>query len=339
VNGLLQIPGSISRQRIRHLLPRLGTNYGFLPGILVVTYLGFGALEPRFLSANNAVNILIQSSYLIIFATAQLFALLTRGYDLSVGTVISMISVASAMIMMNILSHFANEVPLAIAVAVFAGLVIGVVVGAVNGFCVSVLGIDPFIVTLGMQGIAFGFATTLSGGFPIFNLPRGYTAIFASANWLGVPAPIAASALILGVSYFILNRTVFGRSLYIIGANPRAARIAGLPTRVHHALAYVVCSSMVAVGAVLLTARMGSGEPNAGGDLMIKSIAAAVIGGASLRGGEGHVLHCVVGGLFVTVLSVGMNFIRIDGYLQQIILGIVVIAAVYLDQLRRPSRL
>jgi ribose transport system permease protein len=337
MNALLQIPDQISRHRFRYSLPRLGINYGFLPSIFVLSYLVFGMLEPKFLSVNNVINILKQSSYLIIFATAQLFVLLPRGYDLSVATVISMISVASAMIMMAVL-HSANDVSLAITAAVCSGLGIGVLVGAINGFCVAVLGINPFIVTLGMQGIAFGLATTLSGGFPIFNLPGDYTNIFAHANWLSVPAPIAVCIIVLAIAHIVLNRTVFGRSLYIIGANPRAAHIAGLPSHLYHALAYVACSGLVGVGAILLTARTASGEPNAGGDFMLKSIAAAVIGGVSLRGGEGRVLHCVFGGLFITVLSVGMNFIRVDGYFQQIILGIVVIAAVYFDQLRRRTR-
>jgi ribose transport system permease protein len=338
VNALLHTLDSIARNGIRHSLPQLGINYGFLPVILILTYLAFGVLEPRFLTANNALNILKQSSYLIIFAAAQLFPLLTRGYDLSIGTVISMISVASAMAMMAVLGA-TNDVPLAIAAAACGGLGIGVLIGVINGSCVAALGINPFIVTLGMQGVAFGLATTLSDGFPVRNLPGAYSEMFAYSDWLGLPASVATCIIILGIVHIILNRTVFGRSLYLIGASPRAVNVAGLPSRRYHALAYVACSCLTAVGALLLTARTATGEPNAGGDFMLKSIAAAVIGGVSLGGGGGRVVHCVFGGLFITVLSVGMNFLRIDGYIQQITLGIVVIAAVYFDQFRRRTRL
>ncbi len=338
MNALLHTLDSISRNGMRHSVAQLGINYGFLPVILVLTYLAFGVLEPRFLTANNALNILKQSSYLIIFAAAQLFPLLTRGYDLSVGMVISMISVASAMIMMAVL-HATNDVPLAIVAAACGGFGIGVLVGVINGACVAALGINPFIVTLGMQGVAFGLATTLSGGFPVYNLPDAYSKIFAYSNWLGLPASVATCLIILGIVHIILSRTVFGRSLYLIGASPRAVHVAGLPSHRYNALAYVACACLTSIGALLLTARTASGEPNAGGDFMLKSIAAAVIGGVSLRGGEGRVIHCVFGGLFITVLSIGMNFVRVDGYIQQIILGIVVIAAVYFDQFRRRTRL
>jgi ribose transport system permease protein len=318
---------------------RLLVDFGILPIVLVATYIAFGLVEPAFFSAANAINILTQSSYLIILATGQMFALLTRGFDLSAGNVLSMISVSTALIVMAILGGDAAAnsglVPLALAVGLACGLLIGVAAGAFNGFVVAIFRINPFIVTLGTYSIAQGLASTLSGGFPVFNLPSAYTEIFSRGSVLGVPAPVAICCLMLALAYVILNHTVLGRGLYVLGGNPRAAHVAGLSSRLHNVLAYVLCSTFVAVAALLLTARTGSGEPNLGGGLMLQSIAAAIIGGVSLRGGEGRVVHCIVGGLFVTVLSVGMNLARVDGYIQQIVLGIVVVAAVCLDTLRR----
>lgn len=302
------------------------SRYGFLPVILLLLYIGFGIVEPSFLSAGNAVNIVSQSSYLIVLATAQMFVLLTRGFDLSLGVVVSAVSVSSALIMVGIAP--AGDGPVALALIAAAGLV--------NGVCVAYFNINPFVVTLGTQGIAFGIATTISGGFPVFDIPRELIdTLGQSSHWFGfLPPPIGVCILVLGAAYFILNRTVFGRSLYLLGANPRAAEVGGIPWRRNNMLAYVLCSVIAAIGAILITARTGTGEPSTGGGLVLLSIAAAVIGGVSLRGGEGRVIHVVLGGLLVTVLSVGMNLSRIDSFLQQVVLGFVVVGAVFLDRLR-----
>jgi ribose transport system permease protein len=144
--------------------------------------------------------------------------------------------------------------------------------------------------------------------------------------------------LILGVLHFILNYTTFGRGIYLVGSNPRAAMVAGLPTRKYILCSYILCSAVVAVVAILLTARTGSGEPNMGGGLMLQSIAAAVIGGVSLRGGQGGVYNCLLGGVFITVLSNGMDLLQVDSFLQMVILGVVFIAAVFVDRLYSLAR-
>ena len=312
------------------------SRYGFLPVILVVLYIGFGLVEPAFFGARNAVNIVAQSSYLIVLATAQMFVLLTRGFDLSLGVVVSAVSVSSALIMVGIAPGGDGPVAVALVAGILGGLAFGAIAGAINGICVAYFDINPFVVTLGMQGIAFGIATTISGGFPVFDIPNALIeGLGQSAVWFGfLPPPVAICIIVLGIAYFILNRTVLGRSLYLLGANPRAAEVGGLPWRRNNMLAYVICSVIAAVGAILITARTGTGEPSTGGGLVLLSIAAAVIGGVSLRGGEGRVIHVVLGGLLVTVLSIGMNLSRIDSFLQDVVLGMVVVAAVFLDRLR-----
>ena len=321
---------------------RLGLNflasYGALPIIIALMYLCFGLVEPRFHSVANATNILKQASIVGILATGQMFALLTRGFDLSIGQLTSMISVSSALVMMSILANHPDSIALAILAACAAGLGVGLATGFINGLCVALFRINPFVVTLGMQGICMGFASTLSDGFPVFNLPVEMTNLFSRSSWLGIPAPVAVWILVLVGVYVVLNHTVLGRAIYMLGGNPRAALVAGMSSRLHLISAYVICSFIVAIGALLLTARTGSGEPNLGGGLMLQSIAVAVIGGVSLRGGEGRVIHIVYGALFVTILSIGMNLVRVDGYIQQIALGIVVVAGVYLDILRTRIR-
>ena len=327
--------------RSRALALSFFARYGFLPVILVVLYVLFGLVEPAFFSPANALNIVAQSSYLIVLATAQMFVLLTRGFDLSLGVVVSAASVSSALTMVAIAPAGDGPVALALIAGILVAVVLGAVAGAINGACVAYFDVNPFVATLGMQGIAFGIATTISGGFPVFDLPDALIdGLGQGATWFGfLPPPVAICLVILGLSYFVLNRTVFGRSLYLLGANPRAAEVGGLPWRRNVMLAYVICSSIAAVGAILITARSGTGEPSTGGGLVLVSIAAAVIGGVSLRGGEGRVVHVVFGGLLVTILSVGMNLARIDSFLQEVLLGTVVVAAVFLDRLRLRIRI
>jgi ribose transport system permease protein len=301
---------------------------------LVLMALGFAAVEPQILSADNLVNILSQSSYLAIFATAQMVVILTRGFDLSLGMCVSSVSVLTALIMTGMVAASPDSLYLGIALAIPAGLAFGAAVGLVNGFSVSILRVNPFIATLGTLNICYGIATTISDGRPVFGVPREFSELVYSGTVAGVPIPIVLSAIILIVIHLVLNHTVFGRSFYILGSNPRAATVAGLPSRRYHIYAYVICSVLAAIGAMLLTARTGSGEPNLGGNLTLESIAAAVIGGVSLRGGIGGVPAALLGTIFVTVLSNGMNLTRVDGYIQMIVLGCVIIAAIFVDRLR-----
>lgn len=305
-----------------------------LPMALVGLLLAFGAAEKRVLSAGNLQNILIQSSYLAIFASAQMLVIITRGFDLSLGTCVSAVSVVSALLMTGSLAGEGEATGLAIFAGVLIGLGVGMLVGAFNGIAVAWFRVNPFVATLGSLNICLGVATMASGGRPVFNVPREFSGIVYNGNILGIPAPILFAGATLIFLHFILAHTVFGRGLYLIGGNPRAAEVAGLPRQRYVMYAYILCSVIAALGALLLTGRTGSGEPNLGGNLTLESIAAAVIGGVSLRGGVGGVLAVILGALFVTVLSNGMNLNRIDGNVQMIVLGCVIILAVFLDRFR-----
>lgn len=309
------------------------TRYALVIGLLVME-LGFYIAEPLVLSPGNLLNIVQQTSYLAIFAAAQMIVILTRGFDLSLGTCVSTVSVASALVMTGMVAHDPNSLTMAIVLAIATGLGIGIAVGLFNGVCIAGLNVNPFIATLGSLNICFGISTTISDGRPVFDVPKTFSELLYSGTVIGVPAPVVIAVLILIAMYVLLNWTVFGRSLYIIGGNPRAAELAGLPGKRYLGLAYIVCSVLSAIGALMLTARTGSGEPNLGGNLTLQSIAAAVIGGVSLRGGIGGTLAAVIGALFVTGLSNGMDLARVDGYIQQIVLGCVIIAAIFLDRLR-----
>jgi ribose transport system permease protein len=305
-----------------------------LPIALVVLLVGFALVEPRIVSSGNLVNILVQGSYLAVFASAQMMVIITRGFDLSLGTCVSAVSVIAALAMTGSFAGEGETIGFAMAMGVALGLGMGLLVGLFNGFVVAYLRVNPFVATLGSLNICLGIATMASDGRPVFNVPREFSTLVYNGDLLGVPAPLVLAGLLLVGLFFLLNHTVYGRALYIIGGNPQAAAVAGLPSRRYLLLAYVICSLIAALGALMLTGRTGSGEPNLGGNLTLESIAAAVIGGVSLRGGIGGVQSVILGALFVTVLSNGMNLTRIDGNVQMIVLGCVIILAVFLDRFR-----
>lgn len=312
----------------------VGSGRAGLLVLLVLMEAIFALIEPRVVSRANVLNVVQQASYLVVFTIAQTCVILTRGFDLSLGTCVSVVSVASALV----LTRYGEEPGAAVLLlGLAAGLGCGLVVGLFNGCLVAWLGLNPFIVTLGSLNICLGVATTISGGTPVFGVPESFSVLLNDGTVFGLRAPVVVAAGVALAVWFVLGHTVFGRTLYLLGANPRAVMVAGLPGRACLAGAYALCSTLAALGALMLTARTGSGEPNLGGSLMLQSIAAAVIGGTSLRGGTGGVGSAVLGALFITMLSNGMNLLRINGYVQAIVLGIVVVATTALD-FRRGAR-
>ncbi len=296
--------------------------------LLIAMEAAFAGIDARIISRGNIFNVAQQASYLAIFSVAQTIVILTRGFDLSLGTTISAVSVASALVLTGFGDSPASWV-LALGIAV--GLGLGLLVGLFNGALVALIGVNPFVATLASLNICLGIATTISGGRPVFGVPDAFSTLLYDGTILDIRVTLLIAVAVAVLAWFGLRRTVFGRSIYIIGSNPRAATVAGLRTRTSLIGAYVICSLLAALGALMLTARTGSGEPNLGGSLMLQSIAATVIGGTSLRGGTGGIASAVLGALFVTMLSNGMDLLRISGYVQMIALGVVVIAATALD--------
>jgi len=315
---------------LRGALRRPGNQAGLVL-LMIAMEAVFAAVEPRVVSGGNILNVLHQSTYLLVLTIAQTLVILTRGFDLSLGTTVSAVSVASALVMTGFGDNPGTGTVL---LGMAAGLGLAACVGSFNGLLVAWLGVNPFIATLASLNICLGLATTLSGGRPVFNVPDALSTWLADARWLGVQVTIWIAVALIALTWFVLTRTVFGRMLFLIGSNARAAAVAGIPVRSVLMGAYLGCSLLAGFGALMLTARTGSGEPNLGGSLMLQSIAAAVIGGVSLRGGRGGGGGALLGTLFVTMLSNGMNLLRISGYVQMIALGVVVILATALDPAR-----
>lgn len=287
----------------------------------------FDLAAPHFLSTANIANIFSQSSYIVLLASAQSVVILVRGFDLSLGNTVSMVSLIAALTM-------THAGVLGLPAGLIAGLATGAAVGLINGYCVGWLRINPFIVTLAMMNILLALSSTITGGFPVGNLPLFFTEILSTAAPLGIRMPVLVTIVVLIGLHLMLRHTTFGRSMYLVGANPDAAAVAGITTRRILLFSYALCSGLIALGALLLMARSGSGEPNLGGGLTLQTIAAAVIGGMSLRGGEGNMAAPVLGGLFVTTLANGMNLAQINSYLQTVTLGVLIVAVLLFDRLR-----
>jgi ribose/xylose/arabinose/galactoside ABC-type transport system permease subunit len=301
--------------------------YGTLIGLVALCAV-LWALTPHFLTVSNLLNIAQQTSINAIVAAGMTFVILSGGIDLSVGSI-----VAVAGVVLGTVLHAGQPVPVAIAVSLAAGVACGVA----NGALVSFGRLPPFIVTLGMMSIARGAALVFTEGRPVSGFDTGVRAL-ATGSIGFVPAPVVAMILVYLVAHVALTRTTFGRYVYAIGGNEEAARFSGVSVRAHKTAVYAVSGLTSAVAAVILTARLNSAQPIAGMMYELDAIAATVIGGTSLMGGEGSLGGTLVGALIMGVLRNGLNLLGVSSFLQQIVIGAVIVGAVLVDTVLKRHR-
>jgi ribose/xylose/arabinose/galactoside ABC-type transport system permease subunit len=306
--------------------------YGVLPLFLIALFIIFGLSTSRFWSGDNIFNISQQVTYLAVATMGQMMYLLSRSYDLSNGSCIALTSIVTCMVMTS--DAWGDNVGLAIAAGCAAGIGAGVVVGLINGVVTSVFKISSFIVTLATSSIAFGVALKLTGGLPVTGLPDEFVSGLGTGKVWIFAVPLIVTVVIGVLFYGLLNWTRFGRHTYAIGGNEEAARAAGVPVVRTRIMVAVTGSTLAAVAGIMLTARISSGEPNLGAQYPLQTIAAAVLGGVSLFGGEGRLLGAVIGALFITVLGVGMDLVNIESFDQQIVFGVLLIMALVVDRAR-----
>jgi ribose/xylose/arabinose/galactoside ABC-type transport system permease subunit len=318
------------RARWERVLARLGV----LPLLLAAAVIVFSLLSPHFLSGQNLLNVARQSTFLAMVAMGQMLALLTGGFDLSVGKTLAITSVIGAMVMSATKGIFPDAVGLSIALGMLAGIAAGTLVGIVNGIGVALFNVSPFMMTLGTASISFGIALTLTSGVPVYGMPDAFGNIFGFGLFLDIPAPVYVTALLYVALYILLSWTAMGRYFYAIGGNFKASVLSGINTRLYLFMAYVLCGFMAAVAGIMLTARLETGEANIGASMPLDSIAACVIGGVSLRGGVGRLGSVVLGAIFIGLIQNGMDLARIESYLQEVVIGVLLILAVVSDQLR-----
>jgi ribose transport system permease protein len=315
-------------------LKRLFVRLGILPFLLVIAVIVFSLMSDNFLTGRNLMNVLRQSVYLTIVALGQMLALLTGGFDLSVGTTLAIASVVGAMVMASIYAAMPEAVFLAIALGFLAGVAAGTMIGVANAVGVAFFNVSPFMMSLGMASVGFGVALYLTGGVPVYGMPVAFGDIFGFGTLLGLPTPVWVALLLIVLLWVLLYRTPYGRYFYAVGGNAKAARLSGINVRGTLFATYVLCAAFAATAGMLLTARLDTGEANIGASMPLESIAACVIAGVSLRGGIGRLENVVLGALFIGLVQNGMNLARIESYLQTVVLGALLILAVIADQIR-----
>jgi len=315
-------------------LKRVFVRLGVLPFLLVTALVVFSAMSDKFLTGSNLMSVVRQSVYLTLVSLGQMLALLTGGFDLSVGTIMALTSVMGALAMVQVYAWFPETLWLVMLLGSLGGIAAGTLVGVVNGIGVAVFKVSPFMMTLGVASIGFGIALYQTSGTPVYGMPQDFGEIFYYRTWLDVPIPVYVAALTALALAVVLYRTPLGRYFYAVGGNIKAAKLSGIQTGKVLFLTYVLCALMASIAGMLLTARMDTGEANIGASMPLESIAACVIAGVSLRGGVGRLENVVLGALFIGLVQNGMNLARIESYLQTVVLGVLLILAVAVDQVR-----
>jgi ribose/xylose/arabinose/galactoside ABC-type transport system permease subunit len=291
--------------------------------VLLVLWGIFSIISTNFFTTDNMWNISRQASALILASFAQTFAVINKGLDISIGSIVGLVSVVAAMV----------SIEFGVPEGIFAGCLCGAIIGATNGFFISFFKVNPIITTIGMLSLARGMAFYITDGMPVTDMPYGFDWIGSGyVGFIPVSAIIAVIALI--ITMFILNITVIGRNLYAVGGNEEAARLSGININFYKMLTYTISGLLAAMAAIVLSSRANSGQATLGYGLPLETIASVVIGGTILFRGEGNTARTFMGALIITTIGNGMDLSYISPYIRQIILGVIVIVAVLVSQLR-----
>lgn len=296
---------------------------------LIAVIVFFSLSSEYFLNLRNFERLVTDSATLMLVAFGMTLVILLGEIDLSVGAVVSLLAVILAQVM---------DAGAAWPVAVLAALSIGLGIGLVNGV-VTVLGdIPSFIVTLGMMAVATGLGYVFTGSISVAIMSEPFLVLFYDARFLGLPVPLWIVGLAFAMAIVFQTRTVPGRELYAIGANPAAARLSGVPVRRRKITVFAIMGVLVAMAAVLSAARLGSGAPASVPALTLDSIAAVIIGGASLFGGRASLVRTLMGAALIAVLNNGMVLMNINIDAQNVVKGLIILVAVVLERLASGAR-
>jgi ribose/xylose/arabinose/galactoside ABC-type transport system permease subunit len=284
------------------------------------------AAWPYFLTISNALNILLASSTLGLLAIGMTFVISSAGIDLSVGSIMAFSGVVGCLTVNNLGAPWP--------VCVVACIVAGVFAGAINGALVTFAAIPPFIVTLGMLGVARGVALVLTNGVPVYGLPAPIVYLGQGRPW-GVPTPILILIGAAIAAHIVLQHTRFGLYAQIVGDNEGAARAMGVRVERLKGQLYALSGGLAGLAGLVFSARVNAGDPTAGISYELTAVTATIIGGTNLFGGRGSIVGTVIGALIMGVLQNGLNLLAVSSYYQQIAIGAVLVLAVWLDRLNR----
>jgi ribose transport system permease protein len=302
-------------------------------GVLILTVLFIIAVSLRnqvFLSSANIFDVLRASGFTLITTVGMTMVLIGGGLDLSVGSVLGLGGIVCAMVL---------KAGFPLMFGILAGIAAGALVGLINAFVIVKMGISALMVTLGTQYIARGLCVGLTKGVPIYPLPQVFQNI-EQKNWLGrLPNIVIIAGLISLVAFVVMKYTTFGRNVFAVGGNKEAARISGVNVNKISFSIYVLTGALAGLTGVLMSARLASGQPNAGTGYELTVIAAAVIGGTSASGGVGSIVGSILGAVFMQIMGNSLTLMRIDVYWQNVAIGLILLVAVIIDQYRRTTLL
>jgi D-allose transport system permease protein len=316
---------SNSQIRVRPDFSTIWQTYGTF-GILVLLFAISSIVSPQyFLTRDNLLQVLLQSSVMVLLACGEFFTILIAGIDLSVGSMLALTGMVTAKMMMM------SGMPFWLAI-LLGGVLCGVVLGAINGLLVNLTQLHPFIITLGTAAIYRGVTLIISDASSVFGFDRAFTDAIAG-RVSGIPVPILIAFVVAAFLFFITKYTKLGRNIYALGGNAQAAFYSGISVKLHSLVVFVISGACAGIAGVVTTARTAAAEPNAGVGFETFAIASAIIGGTSFFGGRGRVTGVVIGGLIIGVISNILNIMNVQSYYQQIVMGALIIIAVTIDKL------
>ena len=319
--GAVRVLKAIGKPIFSYFRDNLGIIIGLVAMATIITI-----ANPVFLTQANLLNVMRQITTNLYLALAMTMIIILAGIDLSVGSNIALSGVVST-ISIAILG-------LPLPVAILMGLATGVLIGAFNGYFAATTAIPPFIITLAMMNMARGFAFIITEGAPVRVMDASFN--FIGAGFVGdIPIPVIYLAIFILICYLIMNKSKLGRHIYAVGGNPEAARFSGINVKKVKFFAYTFSGFMAGFAGIVLSSRMFSGQPLAGTGAELDAIAAVVLGGTSMSGGIGRIGGTVIGALIIGVLNNGLNLMGVSTFWQDVIKGIVILAAVYADVVKR----
>lgn len=311
----------------KDFLMHYGRQFGTLLGLFILCFT-LWLLTPYFLTVSNFLNIALQTSINAIIAIGMTFVIISAGIDLSVGSVLAIAGVVMA-------SGLKADLPLAAVIVMSLG--VGTLCGIFNGVLITHGRLPPFIATLGMMSVARGAALVFTQGRPVSGFPDSFRNL-ATGEVFHIPVPVLIMIMLYLIAHVILTRTKLGRYTYAIGGNEEAAILSGVNVKFYKTVVYALCGLLSGAAAVILTARLNSAQPIAGMMYELDAIAATVIGGSSLMGGEGTIFGTLIGAFIMAILRNGLNLLGVSSYVQQIVIGGVIILAVLVDTLLKRTR-
>lgn len=296
----------------------------WIVGVTILMAIVISMLSPHFLTVGNLTNLLKQVAIVAVLAGGQTLVILSGGIDLSSGSILALSAVTIGFLIEN------GYPPL---LATLAGIVVGTLCGLINGIIIAKGRIPPFIATLGMMGIARGLALVITKGVSYMVLVPFFD-IIGNGKFLGLPVPIVIVIVVYAALHIVLRRTVFGRHIYAIGGNEHVSRLEGIRVDHHKILIYTISGFLAAIAALIMVGRLASTPPHVARGAELEAIAAVIIGGTSFAGGIGAVETTLIGALIMAMITNALNILGVSSFWQQVFIGIVIIVAVWLDNLK-----